>query len=233
MSMGSEIPAPAKPPALGGFSLPRFPARWAVGSAAAERIFARLLWLLVPLQYYVVTHEARGLSADDLIPAVALSLMSVVVIFILSCVFAWFASVLWPLDPSHGDTLTGRVRMWVVSLMICTAGSYLLMALSLAATRALQYRDVLIYLDLVTGGSMRLLEMAGLDHDTVNALAFSLQMVSSFVYAFAAVLGIALAHRALRRGPASPSTGQEPDAISVGVIVAVLMTVANWVATLD
>src|ERR1700675_4146762 len=90
MSMSSEISAPATPPASGRFSLPRFPARWVVGSAKAEPIFARLLWLLVPLQYYVVTNIVHGLSGDDLVPAVALSLTSIVAIFLLSCVAAWF-----------------------------------------------------------------------------------------------------------------------------------------------
>ena len=233
MSTGSEISAPAPPPAPGRFSLPRFPARWAVGNAKAESIFARLLWFLVPLQYYVVTHVARGLAADNLIPAVALSLMSVAIIFILSCVAAWLASVLRPLDPARGDTLTGRVRMWVVALMICTAGGYSLLALSLAATRVLQYYDVLIYLDLVTGGLRWLLEIVGLDRDTIKALTFLLQTVSNFVYAFAALLMITRVHRALARGPASPAAQQEPDAISVGLIVGILMTVANYAATLD
>lgn len=232
--MSSEMPAPARPPVAGRFSLPRFPASWAVESAAAERIFARLLWLLVPLQYYVVTHVARGLSADDLIPAVVLSLMSVVVIFLLSCVAAWLASSLRPLDPAHGDTLTGRVRMWVVALMICTAAGYLLLALSLAATHALQYYyDVPIYIDLVTSGLRWLIGTVGLGRDTVEALTFQLQTLSNFVYAFAALLVIMLVHRVWRRSPASPAAGQEPGAFSVALIVAILMIVANYVATMD
>jgi hypothetical protein len=187
----------------------------------------------VPLQYYVVTNIQRGLSDDDLIPAVALSLMSVAVIFLLSCFAAWLVSMLRPVDPEHGDTLTGRVRMWVVALMICTAAGYLPLALSLAASHfALRY-DVEIFGDLVTDGLMRLLHAGGVDYQTIDTLIFPLQTVSNFVYAFAAVLVITLAHRAFRRGPASPAVRQEPDAISVGLIVAVLMTVANYAATID
>jgi hypothetical protein len=59
MSTESDI-ATSEPPASTGFLLPRFPARWVVESATAERVFARLLWLLVPLQYYVVTNIGRG-----------------------------------------------------------------------------------------------------------------------------------------------------------------------------
>jgi hypothetical protein len=49
----------------------------------------------------------------------------------------------------------------------------------------------------------------------------------------AALLVIALVHRVLRRGAASPSLTQEPGMISVGVVVAVVMTVANSLATMD
>ena len=123
--------------------------------------------------------------------------------------------------------------MWMVALMVCTAGGYLLLALSLAITHVLQDYDVAIYMDLVTGGLTRLLGLLGLDRNTVNALAFLLQTVSNFVYAFVALLVITRVSRALRRGPASPAAGQELDAISVGLIVAVLMTAANYVATMD
>lgn len=231
--MGSEISAQATPSARGRFSLPRFPASWAVGSATAERRFARLLWLLVPLQYYVVTHMPRGLSGDDLIPAVALSLMSVVAIFVLSCIAAWLASALWPLDKEQGYSLTGRVRMWVVALMIGTAGGYLLLALSLVVIRVAAKYEIVIYGDLVTGGLTRLLRIWELDYQTTGAFTFPLQTVSNFVYAFAALLVIMLLHRALRRGPASPATQQEPGAISVGLLVAVVMTAANYVASMD
>ncbi|MGA7997796.1 MAG: hypothetical protein WCA28_23225 [Bradyrhizobium sp.] len=229
MSTDMDLSA-SEPPASGGFSLPRFPVRWAVESAAAERIFSRLLWLLVPLQYYVVTHIGRGFSPDDLIPAVLLSLISVVVIFVLSCAAAWLAS---PLDETRDDSWTGRVRMWVVALMICTAACYLLLALSLVATHVAIDHGVRIYGDLVTDRLMWLLRICGLSRETMETLDLPLLALANLIYAFAALLGIALLHRALRRGAASPSSTQEPGMISVGVVVAVVMTVANALATMD
>lgn len=233
MSMDAQISAPRKSPASGRFSLPRFPARWAVESAGAEGIFARLLWLLVPLQYYVLTNLPHGLSGDDVIPAVALSLMSVVVIFVLSYAVAWLVSVVRPQDPKR-DIFSGRVRMWVVALMIGTAAGYLLLALSLAAANALGFwLGFNIYFDPVTGGLRWLLKLLQLSPDILKELVPVLQALSNLVYAFAALLVITLAHRVLRRGAARPPTLQEPGMISVGLIVAVVMSAANYIATLD
>jgi uncharacterized membrane protein (DUF4010 family) len=231
MSMSSEISTPATPPASSRVSPLRFPARWVVGSAKAERIFARLLWLLVPLQYYVVTNIVHGLSGDDLIPAVALSLTSIVAIFILSCAAAWFTSP--PLEGEQSDSLTGRVRMWVVALMIGTAGGYLLLAISLIIIRVAAHYDVIIYIDLVTDVLMRLLHAFGLDYQTLGALAVLLQAVSNFVYAVTILLVITLVHRARHRGPADPAAPREPGVIWAGLIVATLVTVANCIATMD
>jgi hypothetical protein len=228
-----QISAP-HPPATGGFWMPRFPAYWAVESAVAERTFARLLWLIVPLQYYVMTHVARGLSSDDLIPAVALSLLSVVVIFILSCIAAWLASIMRPPDPGRDDTLTGRVRMWVVALMIGSAGGYLLLALSLACTYVGVKFGYDLYGDLVTDGLMRLLKAFGYTYQEIGALAPWLGAASNLIYSLVAVLLVTgIAHRALRSRNESPAAVQEPWAISVWLIVAVLMTAASYITTLD
>ena len=233
MSMGSEISTTAMPPASSRFSLPRFPVRWAVESDAAERHFARLLWLLVPLQYYVVTNLGHGLSANDLIPAVSLTLITVLVIFFVSCAAAVLASAVYPLDPAQGDTMTGRVRMWVVALMMCTAAGYFLLALSLAAAHIAINRNVTIYGDLVTDRLTWLMRAFGLSQQAVDALSLYLLALANLIYAFAALLMIVLLHRALRRGPPGSALRQEPDAISAGLIVAIVMTVANYAATMD
>ena len=233
MSIDSEISASARPPATGRFSLPRFPVRWAVESAAAERNFARLLWLLLPLQYYVVTNVGQGLSADDLIPAVSLTLISVLVIFFLSCVAASLASVVRPLDPEQGDTLTGRVRMWVVALMMGTAAGYFLLAVSLLDMQIAVNRGATIYGDPVTDRLMWLLRACGLSQQAIDTLGLPLLVIANLTYAFTALVAIMLVHRALRRGPASPAVPREPSAIWVGLIVAVVMTLANSIAVLD
>ena len=154
----------SEPPAPVGFSLPRFPVRWAVESAAAERIFSRLLWLLVPLQYYVVTHIGRGFSPDDLIPAVLLSLISVVVIFVLSCAAAWLAS---PLDETRRQldwtgADVGRGADDLHRRRLFAAG-----AVTVATHVAIDH-GVRIYGDLVTDRLMWLLRIGGLSRETME-----------------------------------------------------------------
>lgn len=232
MSMGSDIPARTRL-SRRRFAWPRFPARWAVENTGTESIFARGLWLLVPLQYYVVTHIPHGLSGDDLIPAVTLSLMAVAVIFVLSCAAAWLAAIVKRPDPALGDTLTGRVRMWVVALMICTAAAYLPAALSLFGRQIALAHDIVLYGDIVTDALTRLLDGVGVDRETIRALAFWIQAVASFVYAFTAVIAVTLMLRRSRRGQAGAAAGQEPGAISVGLVVACLMTAVNYAATMD
>jgi hypothetical protein len=217
------------------FSLPRFPTRWAVESAAAEGVFARLLWLLVPLQYYVVTNIGRGLSSDDLVPAVILSLASVVVIFLLSCLAAWLSSVLWPPRPEQDDNLTRRVRMWVTALMISTAAAYFLLALSLLATHVAITYGVPIYDDLVTDRLMWLLDLLGYSWEDMDGLAFRrlLLALASLIYASIGLLLIVCLRWALRRGPPRPALPHEPDLVSVGVITSFLMFAVNSLAVLD
>jgi hypothetical protein len=159
--------------------------------------------------------------------------MSVVVIFVLSYAVAWLVSVVRPQDPER-DIFSARVRMWVVALMIGTAAGYLLFALSLAAANAVGFwRGFNIYFDPVTGGLRWLLKPLELGPDALKALVPWLQALSNLAYAFAALLVIALAHRVLRCGAARAPTLQEPGMISVGLIVAVVMSAANYIATLD
>jgi hypothetical protein len=232
MSTDMDLASPG-PPASSRFSLPRFPVGWAVENPKVERVFARLLWLLVPLQYYVVTNIGKGLSADDLVAAVALSLISVVVIFIVSCVMAWLASVVWPTDPWQGDTLTRRVRMWVVALMICTAGSYCLLALSLLLTHFAISFGARIYGDLMTDRLIAGLRLLGYSWEDAQDLRGPLLFIASLIYAFAAMLLVVLAQSALRRGPAGPAQAREPDVVSVCVITALVMTATNFLAVQD
>ena len=124
--------------------------------------------------------------------------------------------------------------MWVVALMIGTAAGYLLLALSLAAANALAFwRGFNVYYDPVTGGLRWLLKILEFGPVTLKAVGPWLQASSNLVYSFAALLVIALAHRILRRDTGHPPALQEPGMISVGLIVAVVMSAAYWAATWD
>ena len=216
--------------------LPRFPVRWAIESASVERNFARLLWLLVPLQYYVVANVDRGLAATDVIPAVVITLLSVVIIFLLSCLAALGASWLSPRGSAQSETYTGRVRMWVIALMICTAAGYFLFALLLVAKHLAVGWGWTIYDDLVTDGLMEVAGIVGLG-DWADKLHGLVLAFAYFIYAFAAIgavfAGVGLFRLIVRPGPAGPETRSEPDVLSIGLIVTAVMLFANFIATWD
>jgi hypothetical protein len=104
----------------------RFPASWAVESASSERFSARLIWLLVPIQYYVLTHIAGGVAVGDLLSVVVLTMTSFIVLFFLSFLLASF--VAWRNPHQDRRTLT---RMWMIALLMGTTCAYAVFALSL------------------------------------------------------------------------------------------------------
>jgi hypothetical protein len=242
-SVSTEMDAPAAV-VKSRFTLPRFPARWAVDKPAVESLFARGLWILVPVQYYVVTHVEKGLSPDDLVPAVALSLVSLAAIFLVSCAMAWCYALVNRPDPVHGDTLSGRVRMWVVALMICLVAAYALLAASLGIQKIALSWDVPIYGDLVKEAIRTLLIYLGLDGAALDtpvkllgaSLPFALppvQILANVIYGFMAVSIMATVLRVMRNAPPNSLAGQEPSAIMVGLIVGAFVTLLNAFAVAD
>ncbi|HVX76170.1 MAG TPA: hypothetical protein VHB49_08585 [Bradyrhizobium sp.] len=108
------------------FPWSRFPASWAVGDVYSERVSARLIWLLVPLQYYVFTHVAGGVAPGDLLSVVAITMASFAALFVISFVLANLATL--------GDSGVAKqtlTRMWMIALMLGTTGTYAVFALSL------------------------------------------------------------------------------------------------------
>src|SRR5712691_6172671 len=105
-----------------------FPAYWVVENAWVEGFFAKLIWLIVPLQYYLLTHVARGLDPSNYSAAALLSLTSIILMFAAACATAGIVAVIFK---SARDDYQKVVRMWVVSLLIGWAGANVLYALSL------------------------------------------------------------------------------------------------------
>jgi len=108
------------------FPWSRFPAGWAVESASSERFSARLIWLLVPIQYYVLTHLAGGVAVGDLLSVVVLTMTSFIALFFLSFLLASF--VAWRNPDQDRRALT---RMWMIALLMGTTCTYAVFALSL------------------------------------------------------------------------------------------------------
>lgn len=230
MVMDSEsIASTAEPPERRRL-LPRFPTGWVSESALAEAAFARLLWLLVPLQYLVFIIMPGGLARDDVMATVMISLLSVVAIFLLSCAIAVLVSVVRPIDPESGDTFSRRVRMWVVGLMVCTTASYLLLVAVLGVGYGYEHWcDCRVYGDLVTGGFRWLARAIGPELPGLGGWLPS--VLGKLTYAFGAVYLILFAYRKLQSNAERIVNVQEPNVIAIGGIVAAIMTAADFAAT--
>jgi hypothetical protein len=103
--------------------LPGFPVKWVTENPKIEGFFAKAVWLGVPLQYYVLTHFAGGIKQDAYVPTAMFSLISILMLILLSCVFALFSSL-------GNEIYSRRVRMWSIALIIGWSATLLLLALS-------------------------------------------------------------------------------------------------------
>lgn len=225
MSTDTQQAAPTGRPRLPRL-LPRFPAHWIIGSADSERLFGRLLWIQVPLQYYVATHVLHGLAVDDLLSGLLLSLMSVVGIFVLSWIAAWIAIAVH--KESNAQDLTGRVRMWVVAVMIVTAGAYLLLVLSFLAAHAANGWGFRMYGDFITDRLTVAMEALAFSKEVQRAVPILVNVVVSLL----PLVVVRLVYRAFG-SPALRANEQDPDMLSVWVIVTAIMTATNAVGSLD
>jgi hypothetical protein len=121
----------------------------------------------------------------------------------------------------------------VAALMISTAVSYFLLALSLLATHVVIGYGVSIYGDIVIDRLMWFMQMLGYSWNDILAHRNLILAMASLIYACVGLLVVSILHSALRRDPPRPVLPQEPDVISVGVITASLMFAANSLAVLD
>lgn len=208
----------------------RLPVLWAVESATTERVFAWLLWFMVPLQYYVLTNIGKGLSSDDLFPAVTLSLISIVFIFLLSSVAAWLAAFRRPRGVENVGSLTPQVRMWVVASLTCTAFSYFLLLIALIGGHIAVSRGKHLYGgDVISGFFNALILQCGYSPTVIPKLFYPMLGLTSFIYSFIALLLIVLLHAIVHAG----SKRVTLDTICVGLISTLVMFATNCVATWD
>ncbi|MGY2811998.1 hypothetical protein [Bradyrhizobium sp. USDA 4506] len=100
----------------------RFPVNLLVAGYGLRRWVPKLIWLVIPLEYYVITRFAGGVSTESYLSAVIFS-----VICVLSFLLAGF--VLAGILPARVD-LQSRRRGAVAALLIVWGTSLLLLALS-------------------------------------------------------------------------------------------------------
>jgi hypothetical protein len=98
-----------------------FPVGWIVGNSSIEAPVVKAVWLVVPLEYYLVTGFSAGFKLNEFGPAAVFSLLYVSVLFAASCLVAL-------LGPTN--SYSARVRIWSIALIVVWSTSIVLVAFS-------------------------------------------------------------------------------------------------------
>ncbi len=106
-----------------------FPVNRLIADPRLEGVAAKAIWLVIPLEYYVLTRLDGGISVDSYVPAAAMALICVVAIIVASSIIA----LVYPRRESYAN----RVRSLTVSLLAIWGSSLALLALSYFVTSIL------------------------------------------------------------------------------------------------
>jgi hypothetical protein len=96
----------------------QFPVQWILKDSSRV---AKFVWLLIPLQYYVLTTFPGGFKTDAYVPSAVMTLFCFIAIFGSSCCLGIF-----PLKGTR--EYAERVRLWAISLIVTWAVSLGLLA---------------------------------------------------------------------------------------------------------
>jgi len=108
-----------------GWDLLRFPYRRIVASWTLEEVFARFVWVAIPLEYFILTRFPGGLSARHGVAAALVALLALLAVLGASVMLA-------VLPRPRGHSYAERVRMWSVSLVLNWATALALLAVGYA-----------------------------------------------------------------------------------------------------
>lgn len=205
----------------------RFPSMWIVASPASEDLFSKIVWLILPLQYYVLSKFPTGLRGEYV--AVALvTVVSIASLFGVGLLFALpyyrtsvrGAQSLRDVEDRFGSRYALAVRIWAIALIVSWMSVYVVLAVSYA--------------------------IGGEDGDLLGQLVCSLRPMDEcngagpklrplyffeyFAYSLIAVLlvmSIAAIHRKLKGAEDEPSPLAEPNPVYVVATIAILLTLIN------
>jgi hypothetical protein len=104
----------------------RFPANRIVDDARLHGIAAKAVWLVVPLEYYVLTRLSGGIATDSYVPTAVMALICVLAILAVSSALAIF----YP----RGGAYRVRVRGLTIALLTTWGTGLALLALSYFAS---------------------------------------------------------------------------------------------------
>ena len=189
-----------------------------------QRLFPKLLWLVVPLQYYYTTHISGGFNPESYIPSAAL-----VVLFVTSMVMVGgVIAVVYPSPGSYFDRARGMITpmlgTWGLALTMVSM-SYLLSPLS----KVKRPRDFVLDYLCPTDGTVRITQQLC---DLKGG-----QTASYVIYALASALLLSLLVRLLARLPAGSRRNEEfepisePNIVFVAFSVGIVMALIHMIIT--
>jgi hypothetical protein len=209
----------------------RFPSTWIVSSPGNEALFSRAVWLIIPLQYYVLSKFPTGLKGEYV--AVALvAVVSIVSLFVASLLFALAYYRAAPqnrsareVEEKFGSTYALGVRMWAIALIVSWMAVHVVLAVSYAIGGA--EGDLI---DRLLCGDNRFSEC--------NDLRPNFGVLTIVEYSAYTIVAIALLaaggvlHRRLTTVRSDPPVFAEPNLAYVVVTIVILLTLINGSTTL-
>jgi hypothetical protein len=186
-----------------------------------QQVFPKLLWLVVPLQYYYARQMPAGFNIDSYLPSTAL----VIVLMVSMVCGGGLIAILYPRSEYYYDA----ARALVSSMLGTWAFALALVCLSFWFTGYLLSRPQDVVQDFLCP-----LEPAS----WMDAVCSSKSMRHMLVYSIYALTGAALLtmfihgcarFKARRNDDFRPL--REPNIVVVAIAVAVLMTVFQWLIT--
>ena len=202
----------------------RFPVNELLMDTRVQRLLPKLLWLVVPLQYYYATHISGGFNPESYIPSAALA-----VLFVTSMVLVGGAiAIVYPSPGRYFDRARGMITpmlgTWGLALTLVSI-SYLLSP-SASSTRP---RDIVLDYLCPTDGTVRFTQQL--------CDAKGGQTASYVIYALVSAMLLSLLVRLLARLTAGSRKRDEfepisePNIVFVALSVGIVMAVIHAVIT--
>lgn len=186
-----------------------------------QQIFPKLLWLVVPLQYYHARQLPAGFNIDSYLPSAAL-----VIVLVASMVCAaGFIAIWYPRSEYYYDA----ARSLVSSMLGTWAFALALVCLSFGLTRWRYARPSDVVEDVLCLPEPALLTRAVCDSKLMHPLlVYSVYAVAGAVLLTVLIHGCARI-KAERNEDYRPL--QEPNLVVVAIAVAMLMAFFQWLIT--
>lgn len=206
-----SVPRPAKLP---------FPGNELINNGRLQSAVAKAIWLVIPLEYYVLTRLDGGIDLGSFIPAATMSLVCVVAIIAIGTI----AAIVRPRTTQY----VASVRGWTVALLTIWSVALSLLALSYFATSCV----IGVHEDIV--GTLVCSHWGCTQYPNISWQTFLAYFCYAVFAAFATARLIRIIPQAAEPGvQTSQDRISEPNLIVAAVLVAAIMMVLHRASTLS